>query len=55
MRYLVTTKDNAPFLTKYFDDENHFNNEVGMVVYDLIKNIYTDDGITWKHLEVDHL
>lgn len=56
MRYLVTTKDaHAPFLTDWFDPENHFNPDLDMVVYDLAKNEYTTDGKTWQEIEVDHL
>jgi hypothetical protein len=55
MRYLITTKVKLPFLTAWFDTENHFNPDVGMVVYDLCKNEFTTDGKTWQKLEVDHL
>ena len=58
MRYLITTKETqSPFLTDWFEPENHFNPEVavGMIVYDLHKNKFTTDGKTWKEIEVDHL
>jgi hypothetical protein len=56
MRYLVTTKDTySPFLTDWFDAENNFNSEFGMVVYDLINQIFTTDGKTWHLITVDHL
>ncbi len=55
MQYLITTKDNPPFLTKWFDAENNFNSELGMVVYDLINNKYTTNGIDWADIEFDHL
>ena len=71
MRYLITTKEidtrlkeidatlgqfqQSPFLTDWFEPENHFNSEVGMIVYDLHKNQFTTDGKIWKEIEVDHL
>ena len=55
MRYLVTTNVINPFLTNYFDPENHFNSEIEMVVYDLYLNKYTTDGKNWYELEIDHL
>jgi hypothetical protein len=56
MRYLITTKEmETPFLTAWFEPENHFNPEVGMIVYDLHENKFTTDGKTWKEIEVDHL
>ena len=54
MRYLITTKESqSPFLTKWFDLENHFNKD--MIVYDLLENKYTTDGKKWQNIEVDHL
>jgi hypothetical protein len=56
MRYLITTKEvNSPFLTDWFDAENHFNPDEEMVVYDLCNNEFTTDGKTWHKLDVDHL
>ena len=55
MRYLITTNVQPPFLTEWFYAENHFNAEVGMVVYDLAKGIYTTDGEKWEEIEEDHL
>jgi len=56
MRYLITTKEvKSPFLTQWFDPENHFNPDVDMVVYDLCKNEFTTDGKTWHKIEVDYL
>lgn len=55
MRYLITTKEvKSPFLTKWFEFENHFNPDVGMIVYDLFENKFTTDGQTWFDIEVDH-
>lgn len=50
-RYLVITNDNDPFLTDYFDSENHFNMELGMVVMDLRYNKFTNDGTQWNDME----
>ncbi|MBP8994846.1 MAG: hypothetical protein KBG30_13700 [Bacteroidales bacterium] len=55
MRYLITTKDAMPFLTKWFQAENHFNEELEMIVYDLFECKYTTDGKTWNDIEVDTL
>ena len=55
MRYLITTNESEPGLTKWFEPENHFNAEIGMVVYDLYLNKYTTDGVTWSDIEIDHL
>jgi hypothetical protein len=54
-RYLITTTVQHPFITDWFDSENHFNEEVGMVVYDLLSCTYTTDGITWNDIQEDHL
>lgn len=56
MRYLVTTKDaEKPFLTNWFEPENNFNPDIGMIVYDLWLNKFTTDGTTWNVIELDHL
>jgi hypothetical protein len=55
MRYLITTNCGKPFLTEWFDPENHFNADVDMVAYDLCKNEFTTDGKTWHKIEIDHL
>jgi hypothetical protein len=55
MRYLITTKNQPPFFSDWFDAENLFNAEVGMVVYDLAKGVYTTDGEKWEEIEEDHL
>ena len=56
MRYLVTTKEAyAPFLTEWFDYENHFNPDLGMVVFDLLNCKYTTDGKNWVDINIDHL
>lgn len=55
MRFLITTNCQAPFLTDIFDFRNHFNADVGMVVYDLLFRIYTTDGEKWELIDEDHL
>ena len=54
-RYLVTTKGDEPFFTQFFTPENHFVPDGGMVVYDLVDRLYTDDGEEWFPIEVDRL
>ena len=54
-RYLITTNIQPPFFSDWFDAKNHFNAEVGMVVYDLAKGVYTTDGEKWEEIEEDHL
>jgi len=55
MRYLITMTDEEPFMTDWYSNENYFVNECGMVVYDLYKMVYTDNGKTWKDIPKDHL
>ena len=55
MRYLITTNSHKPFFSRRFEYENHFNDKVGMVVYDLVEDKYTTDGIHWYNIEVDSL
>ena len=55
MRYLITTNVQAPFLTNWFDMDNHFSPSVQMVVYDLLYQRYTTDGVTWEKIETDRL
>ena len=43
MKYLVTYIENGiqkAFYTNWFDVENNFNSEVGMVVFDLVNHKY---------------
>jgi hypothetical protein len=55
--YLITQPGTEPFLTKYFDPENHWQD--GMVVFKIEKSAsemtFSTDGITWSLLNVDHL
>ena len=55
MRYLITTPGQKPFMTKWFDPENHFKPDVEMIVYDLSELKYTKDGVNWYNIEVDEL
>jgi len=51
MRYLITHPDHKPFYTFNFIPENHWVK--GMVVFDLYKAIYMDDGKTWIDAPID--
>lgn len=55
--YLITTKIQNPSLTPWFDMSEHFNTdpEIGMIVYDLNKLTYTNDGKVWHEIQEDHL
>jgi hypothetical protein len=58
MRYLVTFNWEGRFevfYTQWFDPENNFNKDAGMIVYDLAIGAYTKDGIEWIEIEEDHL
>lgn len=55
MNYLITANEMNPFLTNWYDYENHYRDDLNMVVYDLIKCIYTTDGKTWFSIVEDHL
>jgi len=57
IRYLVTFDGNEypPFLTDYFDAENHFNPALNMKVFDLKAFKYTTNGKDWQPISEDHL
>jgi hypothetical protein len=55
MRYLVTSNNSEPFFTNWFDKENHWIEDVGMIVYDLVLRQYTNDGKNWIEIEIDRL
>lgn len=55
MHYLITTSITPPYLTQWFDADNHFNPDVNMVVYDLERCVYTTDGYNWEPIQIDHL
>jgi len=54
MRYLITSI-NPPALSNYFDIENNFDSSISMIVYDLLECKYTEDGIVWSDIIIDHL
>ena len=58
MQYLVTYVENGlqkSFYTKWFDVENNFNSEVGMIVFDLINHKYMVNSLGWTDIEFDNL
>ena len=58
MKYLVTYIENGipkAFYTNWFDIENNFNSEVGMVVFDLSNHKYMVNSLGWTDIQVDHL
>jgi len=55
MRYLITINGNPPFLTKYFEYENHWTNGVNMVVCDLQTLSFTQNGKDWHPIKNDGL
>jgi len=55
MKYLIYTNDFPPFFTDYYEYNNHYNPDIEMKVFDLINKKYTEDGISWKNIETDHL
>jgi len=58
MRYLVTYIENGTqqaFYTNWFDVENNFNPEVGMMVFDLITHKYMVNSLGWTDIKEDHL
>lgn len=59
MRYLITYTDEnglqKAFFTCWFDVENNFNAEFGMIVFDLITRKYMVDSLQWQDIEEDHL
>lgn len=52
MNYLIYYEGKA-FYTNWFDADNNFRDD--MIVFDLLKRVYTDDGINWYTIEQDHL
>ena len=58
MRYLLTYSENGTqkaFYTHWFDPENNFNSEVGMIVFDLVNHKYMVNSLGWVDIEEDHL
>lgn len=57
-RYLVTYSEEGIkkcFYTHWFEPENNFNKELDMVVIDLVKNQFTNNGVDWQNIEEDNL
>jgi hypothetical protein len=58
MKYLVTYIENGTqkaFYTNWFDVENSFNSDVGMVVFDLVNHKYMVNSLGWSDIDEDHL
>ena len=55
MRYLIVTKNQPPFFTNWFDAENNFDASVDMIVFDLQRLVYTENGTDWVDIEKDSL
>lgn len=58
MKYLVTYIEKGTqkaFYTNWFNVENNFNSEVGMVVFDLVNHKYMVNSLGWTDIEEDHL
>jgi hypothetical protein len=58
MQYLVTYLDNGvqkAFYTNWFDVDNNFNSDVGMIVYDLWNDKYMVNSLGWTDITNDHL
>lgn len=58
MQYLVTYTKNGLqhcFYTKWFDPENNFDSEVGMIVFDLVNHKYMVNSLGWTDIEFDNL
>lgn len=60
MKYLIIATDpmtgeQSAFYTDWFQAENHFNPDVGMIVIDLMQHLVTFDGYSWQDIEQDHL
>lgn len=53
MNWLIIPKEGKPFLTKWFDYENHFTE--GMIIFDLSNMTYSTDGKVFCEVEEDHL
>jgi hypothetical protein len=52
MQYLIYHEGKA-FYTNWFDAENHY--VTGMIVFDLLDDSFTTDGVNWNEIPEDHL
>lgn len=58
MQYLVTYVENGvhkAWYSKWFDVDNNFNEEIGMIVYDLWNDKYMSKAGYWNTIVYDHL
>lgn len=60
MRYLVTytNTDNGTqeaFYTNWFDVENNYDPDTGMMVFDLAEHKYMVNSLGWVDIKEDHL
>lgn len=53
-KYLIIG-DEDPFFTNYYTKENCWKDNIGMLVIDIKKGLFTEDGSTWKEVEEDNL
>jgi hypothetical protein len=57
-RYLITYSENGKchaFYTHWFDVQNNFAPDKGMVVFDLLNHKYMVNTLGWADIEEDHL
>jgi hypothetical protein len=52
MNYLIFYNGEA-FYTSWFDQKNNYMD--GMVVFNLLTDSFTTDGIIWEQIKQDHL
>lgn len=55
MQYLIITKEHNPFLTNWYQYENHWVEGSFLMVFDTINYKYTKNGKDWLDIELDHL
>jgi hypothetical protein len=53
--YIVIQPGEKPFTTKWYQFENHWTPNIGMMVIYLPHQVYTVDGVNWYKLESDEL
>lgn len=54
MRYIIVCKDQSAFYTNYYVCENHWTDDLFCVI-DLLNDLVTFDGQSWKGVDYDHL
>lgn len=56
-RYLITYQADhfGPFYSNYYDYVNNYDEDAGMVAFDLLNHVFTIDGKTWKAIPENHL